>query len=60
MGRGCTANGEEHTLDRPLSFTYEIPAIVETFDALEVMGSADGLETIVGCGSNCSIISVAR
>jgi hypothetical protein len=29
-------------------FTYETPEIVDTFEALEVMGAAEGS---VGCGS---------
>jgi hypothetical protein len=39
--------------------SYEAPAILETFDALEVMGSSEGLEVYsIGCGSVQCVISV--
>lgn len=38
---------------------YEAPAIVDTFSALEVMGSAEGFEVYaVGNGSQVAMISV--
>jgi hypothetical protein len=37
---------------------YEAPAILASFDALEVMGSSEGLEVYtIGCGSTCPVIS---
>lgn len=38
--------------------SYESPAIVESFDAFEVMGSPEGLEVFsVGCGSQIKLLS---
>jgi len=40
---------------------YEPPAILETFGALEVMGSAEGFEVYaIGNGSQLLLISVAE
>jgi hypothetical protein len=48
-------------LERPVRFTYEPPMIAETFDALDVLGSAEGFEVYtVGCGSTLCAISIAR
>lgn len=39
---------------------YDAPAILETFAALEVMGTAEGFEVYsIGNGSNVIVISVA-
>jgi hypothetical protein len=39
---------------------YEVPAILETFSALDVMGAAEGFEVYaVGNGSTVPVISVA-
>jgi hypothetical protein len=41
--------------------TYEAPAILESFDALEVMGSSEGLEVYgVGCGSALCVIGIVK
>lgn len=42
-----------------LPFEYSSPLVLETFDALEVMGPADGAEVIVGNGSQLPPISIA-
>lgn len=47
-------------MDTTVTFAYQAPEIVETFDALDVLGSAEGLEVLnVGNGSTTLIISVA-
>jgi hypothetical protein len=41
--------------------SYESPAVLETFSALEVLGAVEGFEVYtVGNGSNVPTISVAR
>jgi hypothetical protein len=52
----CIGIGGGNALDRTFGFTYEIPQIVETYDALDVMGLAEG--QTVGNGSNVAPISV--
>ena len=40
---------------------YEAPAILESFDAMDIMGSAEGFEVYsIGNGSQTTVISVAR
>lgn len=41
--------------------TYDAPVVLETFEALEVMGAAEGFEVYtVGNGSQVAIINVPR
>jgi hypothetical protein len=48
-------------LEQVATYAYETPAIVETFEALEILGSAEGFEVYtIGCGSSCAAISIAR
>jgi hypothetical protein len=51
---------KEFTLDHSSHGAYEAPAVLETFSALEVMGSAEGFEVYaIGNGSTVANISVA-
>jgi hypothetical protein len=48
-------------LDTSLAIAYEAPAVLETFDALEVMGAAEGFEVYsIGNGSQVSVINIPR
>ena len=48
-------------MERPLIRAYEAPAIVETFDALDVLGAAEGFEVYgIGNGSQVALISISR
>jgi hypothetical protein len=48
-------------LEKTISYAYEPPAILETFDSLEVLGFAEGFEVYtVGNGSQVSVISLVR
>lgn len=44
----------------PIRSVYDQPRVLETFDALDVMGAAEGLEVyVVGDGSKSVPISIA-
>jgi hypothetical protein len=48
-------------LEKSASYAYEPPAILESFDALEILGFAEGFEVYsIGNGSQTSVISLAR
>jgi len=43
-------------LESTTAFAYESPEIVETFSALEIMGSAEGFEVyLIGNGSTLKV-----
>jgi hypothetical protein len=48
-------------LEKSVSYAYEPPAILESFDALEILGFAEGFEVYsIGNGSQVASISLAR
>lgn len=48
-------------MEDSLTIAYEIPALLDTFDALEVMGAAEGFEVYaIGNRSQVSLINIPR
>lgn len=46
-------------MDTPATIAYHSPEIVESFDAIDILGSAEGFEVyIVGTGSQIATISL--
>lgn len=45
-------------MDKAAAFTYETPEILDTFDALEVIGAAEGQSC--GNGSQCEVFNLNR
>lgn len=52
---------KESVLEHMHANAYEAPAVLETFDALEVMGAAEGFEVyLIGNGSAVAQINIPR